>query len=107
MSEVEVNLQWRHRIEVVSRSRPRAGVRSWNAWRLRSLANRLDHSTTLSLRILSSHPIPQDEVRACLKQGIEQANALLTELAHQAACEQAMKTHFPELFIDQAEENMR
>jgi len=61
------------------------------AWRLRGFADRLEGGPQVS----------RDEVDTCLGKGFEVTQRLLTQLAHQQACEDVMRHAKAELYEEQ------
>ncbi|MGP9678093.1 hypothetical protein ACT3TC_05520 [Halomonas sp. AOP27-A1-41] len=69
------------------------------AWRLRAIADRLDGvGRTLKVNCHVSPQVSQEEVDTCLGKGFEVTQQLLTQLAHQQACEDVMRNAKAELF---------
>jgi len=75
---------------------------SWKAriaWRLRAFADRLEGGgRTLQVDCHVSPHVSRQEVDTCLGKGFEVTQSLLTQLAHQAACEDVMRDAKAELF---------
>lgn len=75
---------------------------SWKeriAWHLRSLADRLDGGgRTLKIAYDVTPVVSRDDVDTCLGKGFEVTQGLLTQLAHQAACEDVMRDAKAELY---------
>lgn len=75
---------------------------SWKeriAWRIRELADRLDGSgRTIKIDCNVTPRVSPQELDTCLEKGFEVTQSLLTQLAHQAACEDVMRHAKAELF---------
>ncbi|WP_163558001.1 hypothetical protein [Halomonas sp. NO4] len=75
---------------------------SWKeriAWQLREFADRLEGGgRTLKIDCNVTPEVSRQEVDSCLGKGFEVAQGLLTQLAHQAACEDVMRDAKAELF---------
>lgn len=93
-----IDIAWGHRIEVADHHVSRKGARSKIAWWLRSMADKLDGGRSLRIKCHSTPQLPASDVSACIEQGFHHANRMLTNLAHQEACEQALKEKYTELF---------
>ncbi|WP_163649798.1 hypothetical protein [Modicisalibacter sp. 'Wilcox'] len=69
------------------------------AWRLRAFADRLDSSgRTLKIDYNISPHVSREDIDTCLGKGFEVTQGLLTQLAHQAACEHVMRDAKAELY---------
>lgn len=93
-----VTIVWKHRIEASDHYRRGNGIRSRLAWWLRRHADKLDGGRSVRFYHKTTPELPEAEVSACIVRGIDHANRLLGNLAHQAACEQAMAKTNAELF---------
>jgi hypothetical protein len=75
---------------------------SWKeriAWLLRGFADRLDSGgRTFKIDYRVTPQVSRQEVDTCLGKGFEVTQGLLTQLAHQAACEDVMRHAKAELF---------
>ncbi|CAM3821684.1 hypothetical protein VRRI112168_01730 [Vreelandella rituensis] len=75
---------------------------SWKeriAWRLREFADKLDSGgRTIKIDCNVSPYVSRQEVDTCLGKGFEVTQGLLTQLAHQAACEDVMRHAKADLF---------
>ncbi|PMR76429.1 hypothetical protein [Billgrantia endophytica] len=75
---------------------------SWKeriAWRMREFADKLDGGgRTLKIDCNVTPQLSPQDVDTCLGKGFEVTQKLLTELAHQAACEDVMLHAKAELF---------
>ncbi|MFO7910442.1 hypothetical protein LG277_12100 [Vreelandella aquamarina] len=72
------------------------------AWRLRGMADWLDRGgRTLKVAYNVTPAVSQDEVDTCLGKGFEVTQQLLTQLAHQQACENVMRHAKAELYDEQ------
>lgn len=97
---MKVSIEWRHRIHATSQAMPGDGLRSLAAWLLRHAADRLDQGQSIRISY-STEPRVQSRLAAeCIERGFSHANRLLADMAHQAACEEALKEHHAELFED-------
>ncbi|WP_447555004.1 hypothetical protein [Vreelandella sp. EE22] len=69
------------------------------AWRLRRFADRLEGpGRTVRIDCHVSPQVSRAEVDICLIKGFEVTQGLLTQLAHQQACENVMRDAKAELF---------
>ena len=72
------------------------------AWRLRGFADRLEGGgRTIKIDYNVSPQVSRDEVDTCLGKGFEVTQRLLTQLAHQQACEDVMRHAKAELYEEQ------
>ncbi|QJQ95123.1 MULTISPECIES: hypothetical protein [Halomonadaceae] len=75
---------------------------SWQsrlAWRMRALADKLDSGgRTIKIDCNVMPQVSRQEVDTCLGKGFEVTQSLLTQLAHQAACEDVMRDARANLF---------
>lgn len=80
---------------------------SWKerfAWRLRALADRLEGSgRTVKIDYQVMPHVSREDIDSCLGKGFEVTQGLLTQLAHQAACEKVMRDAKADLFEEQQE----
>lgn len=93
-----VQIVWKHRIEASGQYRHGTGIRSRFAWWLRQLADNIDRGRSVRFYHETTPALPEADVSACITRGIEHTNRLLGNLAHQAACEQAMLKANAELY---------
>lgn len=69
------------------------------AWRLHAMADRLEGGgRTLTIDCRVSPSVSRDEVDTCLGKGFEVTQQLLTQLAHQQACEDVLRDAKSELY---------
>lgn len=69
------------------------------AWQLRAFADRLEGSgRTLRIDCNVTPEVSREEIDTCLGKGFAVTQGLLTQLAHQAACESVMRDAKAELF---------
>ncbi|WP_346796601.1 hypothetical protein R5M92_14070 [Halomonas sp. Bachu 37] len=75
---------------------------SWKeriAWRLRYMADKLDCSgRTIKIDCSVTPQVSRQDIDTCLGKGFEVTQSLLTQLAHQAACEDVMRHAKADLF---------
>lgn len=75
---------------------------SWKeriAWRIRAFADKLDgRGRTIKIDCDVSPHVSRQDVDTCLGKGFEVTQSLLTQLAHQAACEDVMRHAKADLF---------
>lgn len=75
---------------------------SWKAriaWRMREIADKLEGGgRTLKIDCDVTPRVSRQDVDICLGKGFEVTQNLLTQLAHQAACEDVMRDAKAELF---------
>ncbi|WP_148253456.1 hypothetical protein [Aidingimonas lacisalsi] len=75
---------------------------SWKeriAWRMRELADKLDGSgRTIKIDYNVTPEVSREDVDTCLGKGFSVTQSLLTQLAHQAACEDVMRDAKAELY---------
>jgi hypothetical protein len=75
---------------------------SWKeriAWRLRAMADKLDGGgRTIRIDYSIFPRVSRQDIDSCLGKGFEVTQSLLTQLAHQAACEDVMRDAKAELF---------
>lgn len=81
---------------------------SWKeriAWRLRQFADRLDRGgRTIKIDCNVTPEISREDIDASLGKGFALTQSLLTQLAHQAACEDVMRDAKAELFEQEEEQ---
>lgn len=69
------------------------------AWLIRAFADKLDGSgRTITIDCNVTPQVSRQDVDICLGKGFEVTQNLLTQLAHQAACEDVMRDAKAELF---------
>ena len=91
--------EWRCTLDVTEGPDPTARWKTRLAWRLRALADRFDGgSRTMKIDCNVAPALTREEVDTCLGKGFEVAQGLLTQLAHQAACEDVMRHAKADLF---------
>ena len=72
------------------------------AWYLREFADKLDGGgRTIKIDCNVTPEVSREEVDTCLGKGFALSQSLLTQLAHQAACEDVMRDAKAELFEEQ------
>ncbi|WP_104202933.1 hypothetical protein [Billgrantia saliphila] len=93
--------EWRCTFSVNEGVEEAAGWRERLAWFIRSLADRLDGSgRTIKIDYSVTPEVSREEVDTCLGKGFAVTQSLLTQLAHQAACEDVMRDAKAELYED-------
>lgn len=91
--------EWRCTLCVTEGAETSARWTTRLAWRIRRLADRLDgHGRTIKLDCQTEPRLSREDIDACLGKGFIMAQGLLTELTHQAACEDIMRDAQAELF---------
>ncbi|MGM0702959.1 MAG: hypothetical protein ACQEUG_11245 [Pseudomonadota bacterium] len=91
--------EWRCTFSVNEGVEAAASLKERIAWRLREFADRLDGSgRTIKIDCDVTPQVSRQEVDTCLGKGFEVTQSLLTQLAHQAACEDVMRDAKAELF---------
>jgi len=79
-----------------------AGWKARLAWQIRALADRLDGGgRTIKIDCNVTPEVSREDVDSCLGKGFALTQSLLTQLAHQAACEDVMRDAKAELFAQQ------
>ena len=79
-----------------------AGWRERIAWHMRALADRLEGGgRTIKIDCSVTPQVSREEIDTCLGKGFAVTQSLLTQLAHQAACEDVMRDAKAELFEEQ------
>ncbi|TDN97301.1 hypothetical protein [Halomonas ventosae] len=69
------------------------------AWRIREFADKLDGGgRTIKIDCNVTPEVSREDVDTCLEKGFALSQSLLTQLAHQAACEDVMRDAKAELF---------
>lgn len=95
---MRVNVEWRHKIHVSSNAEQGSSLRSMSAWVLRHLADRLDKGQSIRVEYSTKPAVDPRMAADCIERGFSHANRLLAEMAHQQACEEALREHHGELF---------
>ncbi|GAB2779093.1 hypothetical protein GCM10027040_01340 [Halomonas shantousis] len=91
--------EWRCTFHVNEGAEDSARWKERVAWRLREFADRLDGGgRTLKIDCNVTPAVSREEVDTCLGKGFDLTQRLLTQLAHQAACEDVMRDAKAELF---------
>ncbi|WP_043528203.1 hypothetical protein [Litchfieldella xinjiangensis] len=91
--------EWRCTFNVSEDAEESASWKARLAWRLRKFADRMDgDSRTFKLECNLTPEISQQDFSTCLGKGFEVTHSLLTQLAHQAACEDVMRDAKAELY---------
>lgn len=94
--------EWRCTFSVNESADESASWKERVAWQLRDLADRLDGgSRTLKIDCDVTPTVSRDEIDTCLGKGFAVTQSLLTQLAHQAACEDVMREAKAELFDEE------
>lgn len=94
--------EWRCTFSVNDGVEESANWRTRFAWSLRRFADRLEkRGRTLKIDYDVAPAVSQQEVDTCLGKGFELTQGLLTQLAHQAACEAVMRDAKAELFEEE------
>ncbi|WP_136255978.1 hypothetical protein [Onishia niordana] len=96
--------EWQCTFNVNEGAEEKASWRERIAWSIRALANRLDGGgRTIQIDCNMTPRVSQEDIDVCLGKGFEVTHSLLTQLAHQAACEDVMRDAKAELY----EENVQ
>jgi hypothetical protein len=96
--------EWRCTFNVNEGAEESASWKERVAWRLRSLADKLDgNGRTLKIDCSVTPAVSREDVDICLGKGFEVTQGLLTQLAHQAACEDVMRDAKADLFEEERE----
>ncbi|MGR2738099.1 hypothetical protein ACUY1T_06565 [Billgrantia sp. Q4P2] len=91
--------EWRCTFSVNEGTEETSGWRGRFAWFIRSLADKLDGSgRTIKIDYDVTPHLSREDVDTCLGKGFAVTHSLLTQLAHQAACEDVMREAKAELF---------
>ncbi|GHE20849.1 hypothetical protein [Halomonas urumqiensis] len=91
--------EWRCTFSVNEGAEESASWKSRLAWRLRDIADRMEGGgRTIKIDCNVSPEVSRQEMNTCLGKGFELTQSLLTQLAHQAACENVMRDAKAELF---------
>ncbi|KAA0011945.1 hypothetical protein F0A17_11635 [Billgrantia pellis] len=93
--------EWRCTFSVNEGVEETASWRERLAWCIRRLADKLDgNGRTIKIDCSVTPEVSRDEVDTCLGKGFAVTQSLLTQLAHQAACEDVMRDAKAELYED-------
>lgn len=96
--------EWRCTFNVNEGAEESASWKARLAWRLRGFADRLDGSgRTVKINYDVTPQVSREDVDTCLGKGFEVTQGLLTQLAHQAACEDVMRDAKADLFEEERE----
>ncbi|MCE8004020.1 hypothetical protein [Billgrantia ethanolica] len=91
--------EWRCTFSVNEGATETTGWRERLAWLIRHMADKLDGSgRTIKIEYDVTPAVSREEVDTCLGKGFAVTQSLLTQLAHQAACENVMREAKAELF---------
>ncbi|MBA2781021.1 hypothetical protein [Billgrantia kenyensis] len=91
--------EWRCTFSVNEGIEETGGWRERLAWLIRHLADKLDgNGRTIKIDYEVTPTVSREEVDTCLGKGFAVTQSLLTQLAHQAACENVMREAKAELF---------
>lgn len=91
--------EWRCTFSVNEGAEEANGWRERLAWFIRDLADKLDGSgRTIKIDYQVTPEVSRDDVDTCLGKGFAVTQSLLTQLAHQAACEDIMREAKAELY---------
>ena len=91
--------EWQCTFSVNEGAEETASLKERIAWSIRALADRLDGGgRTIQIDYDVSPRVSREEVDVCLGKGFEVTQSLLTQLAHQAACEDVMRDAKAELY---------
>ncbi|MDN3523603.1 hypothetical protein [Halomonas ramblicola] len=94
--------EWRCTFSVNEGADESAGWKERIAWRLREFADRLEgNGRTLKIDCDVTPEVSQEDMDTCLGKGFAVTQNLLTQLAHQAACEDIMRDAKAELFEEE------
>lgn len=97
----DIEVKWRHKMKATSSHSPEDGWRSVLAWWLRRTSDLLDGGQSVRLKITTDPDLETDVVGSCVMRGLRHADSLIGEMAHQKACEMAMREANPELYGDE------
>jgi len=96
--------EWRCTFNVNEGAEESASWKERFAWQLRKLADKLDGGgRTMKVDYNIMPEVSREDVDTSLGKGFEVAQGLLTQLAHQAACEDVMRDARAELFEEERE----
>ncbi|WP_444678437.1 hypothetical protein [Halomonas sp. E19] len=91
--------EWQCTFSVNDGAEERASWKERIAWRIREFADKLDGGgRTLKVQYTIYPLVSRQEIDNCLGKGFEVTQSLLTQLAHQAACEDVMRDAKAELY---------
>ncbi|WP_458525629.1 hypothetical protein [Onishia taeanensis] len=91
--------EWQCTFNVNEGAEETASLKERIAWTIRAFANKLDGGgRTIQIDCNVTPRVSQEDVDVCLGKGFEVTHSLLTQLAHQAACEDVMRDAKAELF---------
>ena len=91
--------EWQCTFNVNDGAEESANLKERLAWFIRALADKLDGGgRTLKIGCSISPQVSRQDIDTCLGKGFEVAQGLLTQLAHQAACEDVMRHAKADLF---------
>jgi hypothetical protein len=94
--------EWRCTFSVNEGAEASASLKERIAWRLREFADRLEGGgRTIKIDCDVTPRVSREEVDSCLGKGFAVTQGLLTQLAHQAACEKVMRDAKAELFEEE------
>ncbi|NAW33285.1 hypothetical protein [Halomonas alimentaria] len=94
--------EWRCTFSVNEGADDTAGWKQRIAWQLRDFADRLEGGgRTLKIDCDVVPAVSREDVDTCLGKGFAVTQGLLTQLAHQAACEDVMRDAKAELFEEE------
>ncbi|MBB3190695.1 hypothetical protein [Halomonas cerina] len=97
--------EWRCTFSVNEGPEESASWKERIAWQLRGVADRLNGGgRTIKIDCNVTPEVSREEVDACLGKGFALTQSLLTQLAHQAACEDVMRDAKAELFEPEEEQ---
>ncbi|MBB3332052.1 hypothetical protein BDK63_002945 [Halomonas campaniensis] len=97
--------EWRCTFSVNEGAEESASLKERIAWQLRGFADRLDGGgRTIKIDCSVTPAVSREEIDTCLGKGFAVTQSLLTQLAHQAACENVMRDAKAELFEEEEEE---
>lgn len=78
------------------------GFRSWLAWAVRSIADKIDGADSMTIEVQSIPVIPMAERSALIKRGLTHSRNLFVELVKHESTNEAMREHLPELYSEDA-----
>ncbi|NLC20829.1 MAG: hypothetical protein GX771_02830 [Halomonadaceae bacterium] len=94
--------EWQCTFSVNEGSETTSSWRERLAWFIRGLADRVDgNGRTLKVAYEVTPALSREEVDTCLGKGFAVSQSLMTQLAHQAACEDVMREAKAELYAQQ------
>ena len=97
---MRVSIEWRHKMKATGQHEYGDGFRSVFAWLLRAAADKADGGKSIRVEYTTKPKISPRQSSDCIERGLAHANRLLAEMAHQEACEDALRDHMGELFED-------